>query len=96
LKNQGEDIIKRAIKHIELEISAAATAAYIEEESGFGCDPKAVAAFRRKLQFKSYRINMGVVARLSGGTNATFDPSYNPTAADRLLADLEADPTYSY
>jgi hypothetical protein len=50
LKNQGEDNEERAIKHIESEISAAATAAYIAKESGFECDPKAVAAFRRKTQ----------------------------------------------
>ena len=97
LKNQGKDNVERAIKHIESEISAAATAAYIQEESGFGCDPKAISSFRRQRQLKSYQINLQEVFRMNDSDPPTASHhDYHPTAADRLLADLEADPSYSY
>ena len=96
LKNQGKSNVERAIKHIEAEIQTSATAAYIEEETGFAVDPAQIRYQKRQKEKRAYQINMAAIARMTGDRTAEVEPNYNPTAADRLIADLQSDPAYTF
>ena len=90
-KTTGLDAIELAQQALSAQIRAASVQALLRERTGIELETSQIRHINRKAVNESLRLNMAETGHPGGD-----DPDYHPTAADRLLLNLDNCPTASY
>ena len=93
-KDYGKDALELIVDGFQSAICPSMIASLIDTREGHAIDASQIRHLKKKMRDATH-IRMDVIKDMANGRENP-DPTYTPTAADRLLSNLESDPKYTY